>query len=356
MKRTLPKLVIRWYLQNKRDLPWRENKEPYRVWLSEMMLQQTRVQAVIPYYKRFLAELPTIGALAAANEEQLYKLWQGLGYYSRARNLQKAARVIMTEYDGVFPNAYEQILKLPGVGPYTAGAIASICFDAPVPAVDGNVLRVTARIEGLAVDISQPAVKKEIREALLQIYPKSGSGDFTQGLMELGATVCVPGGKPKCGECPVKSICKAFQNGATGEIPLKKPAKTRTHESITVFVLVCNEKFAIRKREEKGLLAGLWEFPNNVGILTSEQAISLASSWDVKPEKIAKKADKKHVFTHIEWHMRFYRIPCGEQSARFIWVDEDALRDTYAIPTAFQMPDFLCDFRKIPHSQTLLFL
>lgn len=340
MNQMLPELIMPWYLQNKRDLPWRENKEPYTVWLSEIMLQQTRVKAVIPYYERFIAELPTIGALAGASEEQLYKLWEGLGYYSRVRNLQKAACVMMQEHEGSFPSEYEQILKLPGIGPYTAGAIASICFDVPVPAVDGNVLRVIARLEGLTDDIFLPAIKKEIREALLQVYPNSNCGDFTQGLMELGATICIPGGKPKCEVCPVKGICKAFQTATTNEIPLKKLSKKRKCEKITVLVLICNENFAIQKRKGKGLLAGLWEFPNYAEWLTPNQVMSLATDWGVKPNGVSKVLEKTHVFTHIEWHMQFCLVPCKEQPMPFLWVNEEALRKIYAMPAAFQLPHF----------------
>ena len=337
----IPELIINWYLQNKRDLPWRKNKEPYSVWLSEIMLQQTKVTAVIPYYERFLAEFPTIGELAAASEEKLFKLWEGLGYYSRARNLQKAAVVIMQAHGGIFPGQYEQILNLPGIGPYTAGAIASICFDLPIPAVDGNVLRVMARIGEITGDVSLPAVKKEISDTLAQIYPKSNCGDFTQGLMELGATVCVPGGNPKCDECPVKNICIAFRNGTMNAIPFKKPKKTRKREEITVLVLICDDKYAIRKREEKGLLSGLWEFPNYFGRLTSGQAMSLAADWGVMPESIANVAEKTHIFTHIEWDMRFYLIPCNEQPPSFLWAAEEELRKIYTIPVAFQFPDFI---------------
>jgi A/G-specific adenine glycosylase len=341
MNQLLSELIIKWYSQNKRDLPWRKNKEPYKVWLSEIMLQQTRVTAVIPYYERFLAELPTISELAAVSEEQLFKLWEGLGYYSRARNLQKAAAIIMQEHEGIFPNEYEQILKLPGIGPYTAGAIASICFDIPVPAVDGNVLRVMARIGELTEDISLPSVKKKISDALMRIYPKSDCGDFTQGLMELGATVCVPGDNPKCDECPIKSICQAFQNGTTDVIPVKKPSKTRKCEEITVLILTCDEKFAIRKREKKGLLSGLWEFPNYAGRLTPEQAMSVATDLGTMPERIAKVAEKTHVFTHIEWDMVFYLIPCNEQASSFLWATEEELRKIYTIPVAFQFPDYI---------------
>ena len=337
----VPELIINWYLRNKRDLPWRENKDPYAVWISEIMLQQTRAETVKPYYKRFLAELPTVWELAAADEEQLNKLWEGLGYYSRVRNLRKAAEVVVREYGGIFPQEYEQILKLPGIGPYTAGAIASICFDVPVPAVDGNVLRVVARIEEIADDVSAPAMKTEIREALARIYPKSNCGDFTQGLMELGAMLCVPKNKPKCEECPVGDICKAFQNGTVHEIPLKNPAKPRKHEEITVLILGCNGKLAIRKRDETGLLAGLWEYPNCAGWLTPKQALLLAADWGAVPKDMMKSSEKTHIFTHIEWHMRFYLIACDEQPPPFLWVSKQELQEKYAIPAAFQFPDFL---------------
>ena len=309
------------------------------MWLSEIMLQQTRVEAVKPYYGRFLLELPTIGALAEADEEQLYKLWQGLGYYSRARNLQKAARIIMREHGGVFPNEYGRILSLPGIGPYTAGAIASICFDMPVPAVDGNVLRVIARIESVKEDVALPAVKKAVTDALARIYPKKDCGDFTQGLMELGATVCVPNGKPKCGECPLMDICKSFQNGLTGEIPVKRPPKARKRENITVLLLDCGGKLAVRKRGEKGLLAGLWEFPNHAGRLTGEQALSLAEKWGAGPEKIQEAVEKTHIFTHIEWKMKFYLIFCKNKPKLFEWAAAEELRERHAIPAAFQPPD-----------------
>ena len=341
MKEEFAKQIIRWYLQNKRVLPWRQNREPYRVWLSEIMLQQTRVAAAIPYYERFLAELPTVESLAAASQEQLYKLWEGLGYYSRARNLQKAAQIVVREYGGVFPSSHAEILKLPGIGPYTAGAISSICFDLPVPAVDGNVLRVMARLTGDGRDITHPAVKKEYASLLAGLYPKTGCGDFTQGLMELGATLCLPGGPPNCKECPVKKICKAFEGGTTAEIPVKKSKKPRRRQAIAVLVLVCEGRLAIRKREARGLLAGLWEFPNQVGEQTPEEALSLAASWGVRPGDILATAQKTHIFTHIEWEMCFRLIPCGHRTPEFVWASEEELRDLYAIPSAFQLPDAL---------------
>lgn len=335
---TLPELIVPWFMQNKRDLPWRKNREPYAVWLSEIMLQQTRVEAVKPYYERFLSELPTIGALAAASDAQLYKLWEGLGYYSRARNLRKAAGTVMREYGGAFPQEHDRILRLSGIGPYTAGAIASICFDEPTPAVDGNVLRVVARLLELDEDVSLPAAKKEITKSLARIYPRTDCGDFTQGLMELGATVCVPNGKPKCEACPVGGICAAFQNGTAEHIPPKKAKKARKHEDITVLVLLCDGRCAIQKRGDTGLLAGLWEFPNCAGHLTPEQATAFAASLGTQPQRVSQAAAKTHIFTHIEWHMRFYAVHCKHMPEPFLWASETELREAYAIPTAFRQP------------------
>jgi A/G-specific adenine glycosylase len=337
--KSLPDLIIRWYRKNKRDLPWRENIDPYRVWLSEVMLQQTRVTTVIPYYYRFLAAFPALSSLAAADEERLFKLWEGLGYYSRARNLRKTADIIIREYGGAFPSSYEQILSLPGIGPYTAGAIASICFGEPVPAIDGNVLRVLTRIGAISGDISQASVKKQIREALMQIYPQANSGDFNQGLIELGATVCVPNGKPGCERCPVNEICKAYKNNTINQFPQKRPPQKRKQKKMTVLVLQCNQNFAICKRDEKGLLAGLWAFPNCAGWLNVAQARKLAETWGAKPTAVIKNADKTHVFTHIEWKMRFRLILCDEQPPEFKWVSMAELNEMYAMPTAFQLPD-----------------
>ena len=271
--RLLKKIVqplLDWYDANARILPWREQPEPYRVWLSEIMLQQTRVEAVKPYFERFLAALPTIRSLAEAPEDRLMKLWEGLGYYNRARNLQKAARMILERHNGMFPSDFEEILALPGIGEYTAGAISSIAFGRPVPAVDGNVLRVMSRLLESAEDIAQPAVKVNITHALKQIYPEQRCGDFTQSLMELGATVCLPNGKPKCRECPLAELCLARLNGKVAELPVKAPKKARKLENRTVLLLFCGNRIAIRRREEKGLLAGLYEFPNREGSLTGE--------------------------------------------------------------------------------------
>ena len=259
--RKLPDALLPWYAAYKRDLPWRSDNDPYRVWISEIMLQQTRVEAVKGYYIRFLESLPTVNALACCDDDALHKLWEGLGYYSRVRNLKKAAQVIVGDFYSIFPREYNDVLSLPGIGEDTAGAICSICYNNPTPAVDGNVLRVIARITGDKTPIDQPKYKEMVRNELAAIYPAE-AGDFTQALMELGATVCVPNGKPACHVCPCNSFCKAFSAGVAEKLPIKSPKKHRRVENFTVFILSCNGRYAVDKRQKKGLLAQLWQFPN----------------------------------------------------------------------------------------------
>ena len=335
----IPDLLILWYRENARDLPWRRDCEPYRVWLSEIMLQQTRVETVIPYYERFLAELPTIRALAASSDEKLYKLWEGLGYYSRARNLQAAAQAIEERYGGIFPTDHNDILTLPGVGPYTAGAIASICFGARTPAVDGNVLRVVARLAELAADIGSQAVKKAVGSALAAIYPDADDlwpGDFTQALMELGATVCLPNGPPRCLACPLNKICAACTNGAAERYPVKAPKNARKVEDLSVFLLRCKGALAVRRRPKTGLLGGLWELPNVAGAFDERRALEVAASWGVRPDGLSASYMRKHVFTHIEWRMTCYAVNCQMQSTFFDWATGDDLETRYTLPTAFR--------------------
>ena len=234
----LPIPLLLWYRENARVLPWRSDPTPYRVWISEIMLQQTRVAAVLDFYRRFLEAVPTVADLAALPEDALMKLWQGLGYYSRARNLQKAARQIMENFGGVFPNTYDGIRSLAGVGDYTAGAVASIAFGLPVPAVDGNVLRVVTRVTGDAGDITAPAVKRRITEALRQIIPTEAPGQFNQAMMELGATVCLPNGAPLCGRCPAAEFCRARLEDRIGQLPVKAPKKARRIERRSVYLIV----------------------------------------------------------------------------------------------------------------------
>ncbi len=333
----LPPILLEWYAQNARPLPWRRDSIPYHVWISEIMLQQTRAEVVKAYYIRFLDEIPTVEALAKADEGKLLKLWEGLGYYSRARNLQKAAGMITDEYAGRFPDTYEQLLKLPGVGPYTAGAIASICFHQPVPAVDGNVLRIISRIAGISEPVDTPAMKKRITAALARIYPAGQSGAFTQSLMELGATVCLPNGAPKCGICPLTGLCSALRSDSVSRFPVKPEKKSRKTQKLTVLMLSCRGSLAIRRREKSGLLAGLWEFPNLYEEMDERQAFALAAQWETAPVSITRSARRTHVFTHIQWDMMCYYIDCAAQPACFTWADRASLSQTYALPTAFRM-------------------
>ena len=329
----LPIPLLLWYRDNARDLPWRRQPTPYRVWISEIMLQQTRVAAVLDYYRRFLQAAPTVEDLAALPEDALMKLWQGLGYYSRARNLQKAARQIVEERGGVFPNTYEEIRALPGVGDYTAGAVASIAFGLPVPAVDGNVLRVVTRITGDEGEITAPAVKKRITAALAQVIPLDAPGAFNQALMELGATVCLPNGAPLCERCPAAHLCRAFQEGTTHLIPKKAPKKPRKVVELRVYLLFCGDKVALRRRGKRGLLAGLWEYPNE-----EASAWDLAAQLGLDPENLTQVGQGKHIFTHIEWHMTAFQaqLPQDALPEDWVWADRADLEREYALPNAFQ--------------------
>lgn len=328
--------LLKWYDENARILPWRENTDPYRVWVSEIMLQQTRVETVKPYFDRFIQQLPDIQSLASAQEGQLLKLWEGLGYYNRVRNLQKSAQIIMQKYKGKFPNSYSEILTLPGIGDYTAGAIMSISFGKPVPAVDGNVLRVIARLTECYEDVTVLKVKNQMTERLRDIYPVFRSGDFTQSLMELGATICLPSGFPKCELCPIRFLCKAYQSNMQMALPVKTKKKPRKKEKKTVLLLCFENKIAVRQREMNTLLGGLWEFPNLEGAKTTEEVKNILSQWKISIVKIAKGIDKKHIFTHIVWEMESYIIVCGNMSEKFSWVTKEKLANEITLPTAFQ--------------------
>ena len=301
------------------------------------MLQQTRVEAVKGYYTRFLEALPTVRDLAEADPDRLHKLWEGLGYYSRVRNLQKAAQRIMEAHGGIFPQTYEQIRALPGIGDYTAGAICSICFDLPTPAVDGNVLRVWSRLLCDGRPIGDEKVKREVRERLAEIYPEGACGDFTQALMELGATVCVPNGAPSCGDCPLRGLCLAAGDGSWRDYPVKAAKKARRVEQRTVFVLECEGAWAVRKRKSSGLLAGLWEYPNVSGHLDAEEALLQAEAWGLHPQSVEKMLERTHVFTHVEWQQRCWYLQVGERAEGFTWADQAQLDSDYALPTAFRM-------------------
>ena len=331
----LPGALLPWYQKNHRDLPWRKDKDPYHIWVSEIMLQQTRVEAVKGYYARFLEALPTIAALANADDEQLHKLWEGLGYYSRVRNLKKAAQQIMEWHNGVFPRTYAEVSKLSGIGPYTSGAICSIAFDLHTPAVDGNVLRVVSRLADDTTPIDDPKFRKQITDQLAHIYPAQ-AGDFTQALMELGATVCGPNRKPDCGNCPCAAFCLGYQRGTAEKLPVKKAKATRRVEEKTVFVLRCDDRYALRKRPDKGLLAGLWEFPNVPGKLGVDAVINEVERVGLKPSEILRKVEKKHIFTPIEWHMRGIYMEVKAQMDDLSWMTAEQINTEAALPTAFR--------------------
>ena len=331
----LPTALLEWYQQNKRQLPWRIDKEPYHVWLSEIMLQQTRVEAVKGYYSRFLSVLPTIEALAACDDDVLHKLWEGLGYYSRVRNLKKAAQVIVERHGGIFPKEYREVLALPGIGEYTAGAICSICYDMPVCAVDGNVLRVYSRLTDDATPIDLPAYKKQVREELEKIYPPQ-AGDFTQALMELGATVCGPNKKPDCAVCPCKGFCLAASRGTAENLPVKQPKKVRRREEKTVFILSCEGRYALVKRKSRGLLAGLWQFPDVPGKLDINGAVKAVEEMGLQPVQIYRQVEKKHIFTHIEWDMCGVYLEVSEPMGSFSWRTAEQIKGEAALPTAYR--------------------
>ena len=331
----LPDVLLPWYRQQKRDLPWRQDKEPYHVWLSEIMLQQTRVEAVKGYYTRFLQALPTVGDLAACDDETLHKLWEGLGYYSRVRNLKKAAVQIMELHSGIFPEEYEKIRALPGIGDYTAGAISSICFDQPRAAVDGNVLRVISRLTENDTPIDLPARKREVTEALEAIYPPQ-AGEFTQALMELGATLCGPNWAPRCESCPCSHFCGGARHGTAERFPVKLPKREKRVEERTVFILSCDGKLALEKRPDRGLLAGLWQFPNVSGHLDAAQALEAVERMGLRPREITKIIERKHIFTHIIWKMRGIYLEIAEETGDFCWLTAAQIDAQAALPTAFR--------------------
>ena len=331
--RQLPDRLLPWFAENRRDLPWRRDREPYHIWVSEIMLQQTRVEAVRGYYARFLEALPTVADLAKAPDDGLGKLWEGLGYYSRMRNLRAAAQVVQEKWNGQIPRDYDAVRSLPGIGDYTAGAICSIAFDMPTPAVDGNVLRVLARVLADSRPVDLPAVRREAREALAAVYPEGRCGDFTQALMELGATVCIPNGAPQCGRCPLADLCQARATGQWRELPCRLPKRKRRQEDWTVFILDCGGRFALEQRGPSGLLAGLWQFPNVPGTLGSQAALDQAARWGTEPTDFQRSADRTHIFTHIQWNLRCCRIVCRQAIPAFRWMTAEEIRAQVPLPS-----------------------
>ena len=339
----IPKPLLQWYDKNRRILPWREEPVPYRVWVSEIMLQQTRVEAVKPYFKRFMDALPDIRSRAEAEEEQLLKLWEGLGYYNRVRNLQKAAIQIQKDYGGEMPCEYEELLKLTGIGSYTAGAIASIAFGVPRPAVDGNVLRVVSRVREDERLITDAKVKKAVEEELVGSMPPERPGDFNQAMMELGACVCLPNGAPLCGECPLNMLCLAHAHGRETEFPKKEAKKARQVQEKTVLVVRDGKRAAVRRREGRGLLAGMYEFPMLEGFRTADEVVEFLTENGIRVLRIRPMEDAKHIFTHREWHMKGYLIRVdelepgspGERIRDWLYIEPSEAREKYPIPAAF---------------------
>ena len=332
--------LLTWYDKSRRSLPWREEPTPYRVWVSEIMLQQTRVEAVKPYFARFMERLPDIEALAEVDDDELLKLWEGLGSYSRARNLKAAAQQIVTEYGGEMPSDYRELLKLKGIGSYTAGAVSSIAFKQPNPAVDGNVLRVIARLLEDNSDISDQSVKKRVEDELRPVMPKDRPGDFNQALMELGATVCLPNGAPKCSNCPWQEFCLVGLHGTWQQYPQKAAKKARTIEDKTILVIRTSRQVVLRKRPKKGLLAGLYEFPAMDKKASLEEVREWLKKQGVEAVRMEKLPESKHIFTHKEWHMTGYQVLVDElepmgQDESLLFVETQEIEKNYPIPSAF---------------------
>lgn len=332
--------LLHWFWANHRVLPFRSDPTPYHVWVSEIMLQQTRVAAAVPYYERFVQELPDIPALAACEEERLLKLWEGLGYYSRVRNLQKAARIVCEQHGGQLPGDLAALKKLPGIGDYTAGAIASIGFGIPAPAVDGNVLRVFARLYNDEGDIMQPAVKAATTQKVMAQQPAEAPGDFNQALMELGALVCTPG-QPDCAACPLQALCLGRQSGNPARLPQKAPKKARKKCELTLCLAQdAAGRWLLQKRGEQGVLAGLWQPP-----VLAEEALdekkALAAAQKLLPAAVLlkeKPLKAKHIFTHLEWHMTAYvmAVPCTPPPEGCVWASPAQLEQEYTLPGAFK--------------------
>ena len=332
----IAQLLIQWFDANRRALPWRRDREPYHVWVSEIMLQQTRVEAVMRCYERFMRALPDVQSLAAVEDDVLLKLWEGLGYYSRARNLKKAAQMIVTEYGGVFPQTYEQLRKLPGIGEYTAGAIASICYNEKVPAVDGNVLRILARLTGSRDNVLLPEVKKAYTAELRKLLPDE-AGSFNEGLMELGELVCVPNGAPGCARCPLAGFCVACRDDLTAQLPVRVKQTKRRREDKSVFVLRAPDgRIAVEKRPARGLLSGMYQLPNIDGFHDDAALLQALEDRGLQPTQLRFLKDAKHIFTHIDWYMKGYHVSVTRPAGGFLWVTEEELEASCPLPTVFR--------------------
>lgn len=336
----LVKPLCSWYEENKRSMPWREDATPYHVWISEIMLQQTRIEAVMGYYARFTMKLPDVKSLAEVPEDELLKLWEGLGYYNRARNLKKAAIQIMEQYEGKLPADYDKLRGLAGIGNYTAGAVASIAYGIPAPAVDGNVLRVTMRYLNCEDDISKMSVRRQMEESIQNVIPKEMPGEFNQALMELGEVICIPNGMPLCDRCPLRESCQGREAGRQLLLPVKPEKKARRIERKTILILELQGRIAIRKRPAQGLLAGMWEFPSLPEYRTKAALQKELKEMGLEVRDISKLPDGKHIFSHVEWHMRGYKVALGKEPEQHIvpgivFVEREDLEREYALPVAF---------------------
>ncbi len=331
-----------WYEKNKRSMPWRDDPSPYHVWLSEIMLQQTRIEAARAYYERFTKRLPDVNALAEVSEEELLKLWEGLGYYNRARNLQKAAKLVMERYEGQLPADYDLLLELPGIGNYTAGAIASIAYGVPAPAVDGNVLRVTMRYLNCEDDIMKISVRRNMEQAVMEVIPASCPGEFNQALMELGEVVCIPNGRPMCEQCPLAGQCQGHMAGREMELPKKPDKKARRIEKKTILVFRQGEQVGICRRPDRGLLAGMWEFPSLEGHYTISRMKEWLEKQGILFSSLKEMKEGRHIFSHVEWHMQGYEIVLPEGQPQdvvfgLLWCDLEQLQKQYPIPVAYHI-------------------
>jgi len=326
--------VLDFFAAHKRDLPWRDHPTPYRVLVSEIMLQQTRVETVIPYYDRFISRCPDFFSLAQLDDDTLYYLWQGLGYYSRARNLRKTAQIVVEKYAGNLPDSLEELLELPGIGDYTGQAILSIAFHKKAVAIDGNVMRVFTRFWAVHRPIDEPSTKNEIRQRLLEVFPVGHASEFTQGLMEIGAMICIPNGTPKCERCPLSKQCQAYLTNTWNVLPLKKPKPQKRTEQYRVYLLKLGDAYVIHKRKDSGLLSGMYEFVNTTTDISLEEWIR---NEDLSIQSVDEPYHAKHVFTHVIWEYEVRRITLKDipKNTEWILVKSQDLLDKYPLPTAF---------------------
>ncbi|SFS30234.1 A/G-specific adenine glycosylase [Marininema halotolerans] len=344
--------LLAWYDQNKRELPWRKNKDPYRIWVSEIMLQQTRVDTVIPFFERFMDKFPDLVALANADEEEVLKAWEGLGYYSRVRNLHSAVKEVVATYEGKVPSTPDAVTQLKGVGDYTAGAILSIAFDQPTPAVDGNVMRVFSRWFALWDDIAKLSTRRKMEVLGAHLVPASRAGDFNQAVMELGALVCTPV-NPKCISCPVQATCAAFDQGVQAELPQKKKAKPPRPVHVSIAWIRRGEQILLQRRSSEGLLAGMWGLPTmeNVQdeVVPGDSITPLFTELGLFVEWGEVLGEYEHIFSHRRWHIRLVegliRDEKKDLPGEWRWINENE-RTQLAFPNVYRKAFSLAEKRR----------